>query len=121
MKKDPQTKILFIVTIIMLIMVFLIAKHYRDEVFALKKDIKKRERGLGMAGKKLAGLGSVPATEGAMTTKSPSGEKPFGITIVQVASGAASGVSTTSFSITSFLVVVVLPVTGAAGAGIAFQ
>lgn len=43
MKKDPQTKILFIVTIIMLIMVFLIAKHYRDEVFALKKDIKNLE------------------------------------------------------------------------------
>ncbi len=43
MKKDPHTKILFIVTIIMLVMVFLIAKHYRDEVFALKKEIKKLE------------------------------------------------------------------------------
>lgn len=43
MKKDPQTKILFIVTIIMLVMVFLIAKHYRDEVLVLKKEIKKLE------------------------------------------------------------------------------
>lgn len=43
MKKDPHTKILLIVTIIMLVMVFLIAKHYRDEVFALKKEIKKHE------------------------------------------------------------------------------
>lgn len=43
MKKDPQTKILFIVTIIMLIMVFFIAKHYRDEVFTLKMEIKKLE------------------------------------------------------------------------------
>ena len=43
MKKDPQTKILFIVTIIMLVMVFLIAKHYRDEVYALKIEIKKLE------------------------------------------------------------------------------
>jgi cell division protein FtsL len=43
MKQDLQTKILFIVTIIMLIMVFLIAKHYRNEVFELKQDIKKLE------------------------------------------------------------------------------
>lgn len=43
MKKDPQTKILFIVTIIMLIMVFFIAKHYRDEVSDLKMEIKKLE------------------------------------------------------------------------------
>lgn len=43
MKQDMQQKILFIVTIIMLIMVFLIAKHYRDEVFELKKDIKNLE------------------------------------------------------------------------------
>jgi cell division protein FtsL len=43
MKKDPQTKILFIITIIMLIMVFFIAKHYRDEVLNLKKEIKKLE------------------------------------------------------------------------------
>jgi cell division protein FtsL len=43
MKKDPQTKILFIVTIIMLVMVFFIAKHYRDEVYALKIEIKKLE------------------------------------------------------------------------------
>lgn len=43
MKKDIQTKILFITTIIMLIMVFLIAKHYRDEVLALKKEIKNLE------------------------------------------------------------------------------
>jgi cell division protein FtsL len=43
MKQDSQTKILFIATIIMLIMVFLIAKHYRNEVFELKQDIKKLE------------------------------------------------------------------------------
>ncbi len=43
MKTDLQTKILLVITIIMLIMVFLIAKHYRDEVFTLKKDIKKLE------------------------------------------------------------------------------
>lgn len=43
MKKDLQTKILFIITIIMLIMVFFIAKHYKDEVLILKKEIKKLE------------------------------------------------------------------------------
>jgi cell division protein FtsL len=43
MKQDSQTKILFMATIIMLMMVFLIAKHYRNEVFELKQDIKKLE------------------------------------------------------------------------------
>lgn len=43
MKKDIQTKILFMVTIIMLLMVFYIAKHYRDEVYELKLKIEKLE------------------------------------------------------------------------------
>ena len=43
MKQDFTSKILFIITIIMLIMVFLIAQHYRDEVFALKNRIEKLE------------------------------------------------------------------------------
>lgn len=43
MKKDPQTKILFLVTILMLVMVFFIAKHYREEVSDLKMQIKKLE------------------------------------------------------------------------------
>ncbi len=43
MKQDSQTKILFMATIIMLMMVFLIAKHYKNEVFELKQDIKKLE------------------------------------------------------------------------------
>ena len=43
MKKDIQTKILFMVTVIMLLMVFYIAKHYRDEVYELKLKIEKLE------------------------------------------------------------------------------
>ena len=43
MKKDTQTKVFFIINIIMLMMVFYIAKHYRDEVLELKKEIKKLE------------------------------------------------------------------------------
>lgn len=51
MKKDLHTKILLIVTIIMLMMVFFIAKHYRDEVLALKKEIKKLEILIGKHGR----------------------------------------------------------------------
>ena len=43
MKKDLYSKILFVVVIVMLTMVFFIAKHYRDEVYDLKYRIKKLE------------------------------------------------------------------------------
>jgi uncharacterized membrane protein len=43
MKRDVHTKILFIISIIMLVMVFFIAKHYRDEVYDLKKRFRNLE------------------------------------------------------------------------------
>lgn len=43
MKKDFQTRLMFVVTIIMLAMVLSIAKHYKDEVLDLKLRIKKLE------------------------------------------------------------------------------
>ena len=43
MKKETYTISLFIITMVMLCMVFFIAKHYKNEVENLEKRIKKLE------------------------------------------------------------------------------